>query len=67
MDRMNFYIYGTGSTQGFDVNGTCEYFDIDSEMRAIRKEWKRNEVVSMFALTPGRKKIPKDLVIKPQA
>lgn len=60
MDRMNFYIYGTGSTQGFDVNGTCEYFDIDSEMRAIKKEWKRNKVVSMFALTPGSKKIPED-------
>jgi hypothetical protein len=29
-------------------------------MRAIKKEWKRSEVVSMFALTPGRKKIPEE-------
>ena len=61
-ERMDFIIWGSESTRGFDAVGTCAYFDIEEEMRAIRKEWKRNEVVTMFALTPGPKKIPKDLV-----
>jgi hypothetical protein len=59
---MDFIIWGSGSTKGFDTTGTCAYFDVEEEMRAIRKEWKRNEVVSLYVMTPGRKKIPKDLV-----
>jgi hypothetical protein len=60
MDRMNFNISGVGSAKGFEGRGTCQYFDVDSEMRAIKKEWKRNEIVSMFALTLGNKKIPEE-------
>ena len=59
-ERMDFVIWGSGSTKGFDAIGTCAYFDVEEEMRAIRKEWKRNEVVSLYTMTPGRKKIPED-------
>ena len=60
--RMDFVIWGSESTRGFDAVGTCAYFDIEEEMRALKKEWRRNEVVTMFALTPEPKKIPKHLV-----
>jgi hypothetical protein len=58
--RMDFIIQGRES-KGADATGTCAYFDAEEEMLAIIKEWKRREVVSLYAATPGPKAVPEDL------
>jgi hypothetical protein len=60
MERMDFIIQGREGI-GAVATGTCAYFDVEEEMLAIRKEWKRKEVVASYAATPGRKVVPKDL------